>query len=292
MLGAGSRFRVARGKTRVIASGRTRAFAAGLAVFLVFVSAATAATYAPVVIRIGNIVVKATAGLTPANLPKTKPVPIKASIQGTVRSTDGSHVPPAEEISVDIDKNFTINAGGLPVCRPQAIEARSTANALKACRPALVGHGYAVAQVALPEQAPFTARGPLLFFNGGVSGKKTIMFVHLYASIPAPTAIVAKVVFTRINDGPYGTRATATVPKIAGGYGSVVGFGFSIGRRLSGSNGHRGYIEAACPGNRYLTKAAVKFTDGTRYRATIALPCRGNGSHHGGYYSRMVLRPR
>src|SRR4051812_36372781 len=89
--------------------GKTRAFAVGLTVVLVCASVASAATYAPVVIRLGNLVVKVKGGLTPANLPKTNPVPIEASIEGTVRTTDGSHVPSAEKITVDIDKNFTIN---------------------------------------------------------------------------------------------------------------------------------------------------------------------------------------
>ena len=64
----------------------------------------------------------------------------------------------------------------------------------------------------------------MIAFNGGVQGGTTTLLIHAYVSVPAPTAVIAKVKITRIDRGRFGIHADATVPEIAGGAGSVTGF--------------------------------------------------------------------
>jgi len=244
---------------------------------------ALAATYKPAVIRAGNLVVKVGGGIWPSILPKHELTPVKTSIAGRLRTVDGSPVPPVKNFSVNIDKSFAVDAKGLPACPQSRIEARSTAGARKACPKSIVGSGSAEAEVAFPEQKPFIARGPLVFFNGGVHGKTTLLLVHLYAAVPAPTAIVTPVKVTRISKGNYGLEASANVPLIAGGYGSVTSFKFSLGRDFAYKGQKRGYIEASCPRDKYLAEAHVAFRDGSSYKATVVLPCASQGSAKHGY---------
>jgi hypothetical protein len=265
------------------------AMALGLSTALLSASLVFAGNYGPVVIHAGNLVITADGGISPSNLPKHERVPIEARIQGSLKTLDGSQVPPASDITVEVDKDFAVNAEGLPVCHLSQLVARSTSTASRACRGAIVGRGFAEAEVALPEQPSFRARGPLLFFNGGVHGKTTLLYVHLYAAVPAPTAIVAVVHLMKIRNGRLGTKATVAVPKIASGYGSIVRFGFSIGRDTPSSGGRRGYVEAMCSDSRYLTRAEVTFVDGLSYHAALVLPCgkgaKGYGTG-GGYAGR------
>lgn len=258
--------------------------AAGVAALLC-ASIAIAGGYGSAIIHAGDLVISVRGGLSPQNLPRHKRVPITARVEGSLKTIDGTHVPPASEVEVEVDKDFVINTKGIPVCHAAQLRSRSSAAARAACGDSIVGSGWAEAEVAFPEQPAFRARGPLLFFNGGKEGNATVLLVHLYAAVPSPTAIVTAVKLTKIHNGRFGTKAVAAVPKIAGGSGSIVRFAFSLGRDTPGTGGHNGYIEASCPGKNYLTRAKVKFVDGSSYRASLALPCRGgsNGYGNGGY---------
>ena len=47
-----------------------------------------------------------------------------------------------------------------------------------------------------PEQTPIDAKGPIILFNGGVHGGTTLLFIHTYVDVPAPTAVIATVKIT------------------------------------------------------------------------------------------------
>ena len=128
----------------------------------------------------------------------------------------------------DIDKNSTINARGLPVCKEGQLEARATAEAKAACKEALIGQGFAEASVKIPESAPFDAKGPLLVFNGGQRGGKTLILVHVYANVPTPTAFVTRVNVTKVKNGRYGLKFDSKIPVVAGGAGSLTEFSVKL----------------------------------------------------------------
>ncbi|HEY7256937.1 MAG TPA: hypothetical protein VH476_09680 [Solirubrobacterales bacterium] len=256
-------------RTRLI---RTALAAAFLALLIV---ASTQAE--PESARVGDLVLTDNGGIIPRKLPRHEQVPISAVIDAHIGTVDGSHPPAIRSISIDFDKTLAVHAKGLPTCRKGQLEARPTAAAKSACRPAIVGEGDGEVEVAFPEQAPFSATGPIILFNGGVHGGTTLLYVHAYVSVPGPTAVVATVRLTRIHRGHFGIHADAEIPRIAGGAGSVTRFKVRIGRRFTYRGGRASYLTGSCPTGRYYTEGKVRFEDDTRLGLTHVLPCTPEG---------------
>lgn len=228
----------------------------------------------PTVVRSGNLILGIDGGVTPRALPKGKMAPITLEASGQLRTSDGSHPPTTKTVTVDFDKHGMINARGLPVCTAGKLQSRDTKAAIGACPDAIVGRGHTSVEVALAESRPFVAKGPLVLFNGGVRGGTTTIYIHAYVSVPAPTAIVTKVKIHGIHKGPYGTRAIATIPKIAGGAGSLTAFAFTIHRMFSRHGKRQSYLLARCANGHFRAHATLLAGDGSRISGSILRPCR------------------
>jgi hypothetical protein len=231
----------------------------------------------PTVVRAGSLILKLNGGVAPKALPKKKMAPVALRISGNISTVDGSHPPAARTIIADFDKHGQVNAKGLPVCRSGQLQSRNTGAAKKACPKAIVGSGKTTVRVQFPESQPFYASGPLVLFNGGVRGKVTTMYIHAYVSVPAPTAIVTQVKIKPVRKGRFGTRAIATIPKIAGGSGSVTRFAMKIQRNFRYKGKKQGYLLARCANGRFFAKGNVAFADGTRVTGTVIRGCRSKG---------------
>ena len=92
----------------------------------------------------------------------------------------------------------------LPTCKKSEIELDSTAEALAACRDALVGSGKYRARTKFPEQAHSPSHGDILAFNARVGGRPAILG-HVYGAHPAPsTGIIVFKITTRAGpSGPF-----------------------------------------------------------------------------------------
>jgi hypothetical protein len=249
-----------------------RTFALATAILAAMTGLATAQR--ATVVRSGNLVLAMNGGVSPKRLPRHKLAPIALSLYGGISTVDGSQPPVAKTVRIDFDRHGTIDAKGLPRCKPAKLQARDTARAKAACRSAIVGKGTTSVRVSFPEQTPFTATGPLVLFNGGVRHGVTTMLIHAYVDVPTPTAIVTVVKIRRIHKGPYGTRATARIPTIAGGSGALTRFGMVV-HRIFRSRGHkRSYLEAECANGRFLAHGTVSFADGSRISGDVVRRCR------------------
>jgi hypothetical protein len=238
---------------------------------------AASALAKPEVVRVGNLFLIDNGGISPSKLPKHKRAPISAHLNARIGTVDGTHPPAIESVIADFDKTIQVNAKGLPACREDQLAARSTADAKKACGDAIVGTGEGEVEVAFPEQALITARGPIVLFNGGVHGGTTLLLIHTYVAVPAPTAVIATVKLTRIHRGHYGIHADARIPRIAGGAGSVTKFKLTINRTFTYKGKKESYLTASCPTGRYYAEGKVQFSDGTRLGITHILPCTPMG---------------
>jgi hypothetical protein len=227
--------------------------------------------------RFGNLFLRDDGGISPSRLPRHEQAPISGHINAQIGTVDGSHPPAIEHVEVDFDKTIQIHAQGLPVCKEAQLVARSTADARKACSDAIVGTGEGEVEVAFPEQAPIHATGPILLFNGGVSGKTTRLLIHTYVNVPAPTAVIVPVEISQIRRGHYGLHADAQIPPITGGAGSVTKFKLNIGRSFTYKGRKRSYLTASCPTGTYFTEGEVEFSDGTKLGLTHALSCTPKG---------------
>jgi hypothetical protein len=225
------------------------------------------------VVRTGELFLADNGGISPAKLPKHGSAPITAHLIGEIGTLDGSHPPAVQTVDLDIDKTIGIDAVGIPVCKAEQIEARSTKDAKRACGDAIVGEGRGEVEVAFPEQAPFTSGGPVVLFNGGVHGGTTTVFVHAYVDVPAPTAIVVKSTVTRIHRGRFGLHIHAQIPRIAGGSGSVTKFSLKVGRRFAYKGKQESFLTASCPTGKWVTQGNLVFADGTNLGLTHAFPC-------------------
>jgi len=243
------------------------------AAVLVGLVAGRAAAERPTVVRAGNLILRLNGGVTPRKLPKGKLAPITLKASGAIATADGSQPPVAKTVTIDFDKHGTIDAKGLPVCRSSQLQARDTEAAKRACRGAIVGSGHTPVRVAFAEQSPFTASGPLVLFNGGVRRGVTTMYIHAYVNVPAPTALVTVVTIKKIHKGRYGIRAVARIPKIAGGYGSLINFHLKIHRTFRSGGRKHNYLLARCANGRFYAHATAAFADGTRATGTIVRAC-------------------
>jgi len=247
------------------------ALTAGLALF------APAAFGAREVVRTGSLYLADNGGISPSKLPRHGYAPITARIAGEIGTVDGSHPPALRTVTLDIDETIGVDAVGLPTCKADQIEARTTAGARSACGSAIVGSGKGEVEVAFPEQTPFSATGPVVIFNGGVQGRTTLVLLHAYVAVPVPTAIVTKATVTHIHRGRFGLHVEAQIPRIAGGAGSVTEFTLEIGRKFTYKGKKKSFLVASCPTGSWVTKGNALFDDGTKLGLTHFFPCIPKG---------------
>jgi len=225
------------------------------------------------VVRVGNLFLTDNGGITPTKLPRHRQAPISGHISGEIGTTDGTHPPPVETVEVDFDKTLRVDAKGIPACPLGRLEARTTAEAKKACPNSIVGSGRGVVEVSFPESRPLIAKGPIVLFSGGAKGGVTKLFIHTFVSVPAPTAVVARTTITEIHRGHFGLHTLSEIPVIAGGAGSVTKFELTIGRRFSRGGRPASYLTASCPTGHYFTQGEVRFSGGIVLGITHSLPC-------------------
>jgi hypothetical protein len=243
-----------------------------LAAFAAVAFAAVAIAAKPTIIRMGNLILTVNGDFAPKKLPRNKLTPVKLNVSGAIKTADGTHPAALREVVVDFDKNSAVDVSGLPTCTQAKLVATDTATAKKSCRGAIVGEGSTEVKVEFPEQKPFNARGPLVFFNGGKKGGKITLFIHAYVAVPAPTALITTTTISKQRSGRYGIHTVSKVPVIAGGSGSVTSFDFTVNKKLGD------YSLAKCPDghlNARVTKAL--FDDGTNGSGTFVRSCTPKG---------------
>jgi hypothetical protein len=239
---------------------------------------AGAAGEGPVTVQVGNLRFTANGGFTPKALSKTKVEPISLRVEGKIATTDGSHPPALQEVIIEGDKNAVVSSKGIPTCSAGQLQSRDTAAVEAACRPAIIGTGQTTVEVAFPEQKPIPVTSKLLLVNGGTSGGTTTWYVHAYFSAPITGAIVTTVKIKKHNHGRYGTLSVATIPRIAGGAGSVTSFNLTIDKSVKGQGGKTYHpIEAKCADGKLQVHGEAKFADGTKAAAEVVRACTPKG---------------
>ena len=258
--------------------GFTLTFAAGAILVLALAGIALAAgVNKPIKVIVGNLELTANGTFTPNKLPKNKLAPITINVSGKIRTLNGEHPPAVKEVVIETDKNGSINAKGLATCTSGKLQAQTTAKAKAACKASLIGEGNTSVEVAFPEQRPFIAKSKLLAFNGGVKGGTTTVFLHAYLSSPVSAAVVTAVKVSKVHNGRYGLKTVATVPKIAGGYGSPISFNLKVGRTFTYKGKKQSYLLAKCPDGHLNAKGYGVFSDGSRLAGSLVRSCTPKG---------------
>jgi hypothetical protein len=207
----------------------------------------------------------------PKKLPKSEMAPVAVNIQGKISTADGTHPPALREVTIDFDKNGTVDVTGLPSCRRSQLERRGTKAARRICRQSIVGTGIAHVGIEASEQGPIPL--PLTLFNGGVEGGTTTLFIHTSIPAPTPTPIVAAVKLRKHHGGRYGLRAVSTIPPIADGSGSVLDYSFTIERLFEHKGTRQRYAIARCFDDRLSARMRSVFSEGTEVVGTVVRAC-------------------
>jgi hypothetical protein len=244
-----------------------------LAVAAILAVTGLAAAEPPVRSKVGEIETVFNGGFSPKALSKTKPTPVTFSIEGQIIrhneiDPEEQHPPAMKEFLLEGDKHGSISVKGIPTCTAGKLNSRNTTEARKICGPALIGTGKTVAGIKFPEQHEILAKSELLAFNGGVKGGVTTLFIHAYITVPTPAAIVTTVKIRKIHKGRYGLESIATIPKIAGGSGSVKSFSLKLNKVI---------ISDTCPDGHLYARGTAVFVDGTRISGGVSRPCTGKG---------------
>jgi hypothetical protein len=226
----------------------------------------------------GNLIVSLDGELSPLRLPRDRPAPVAVRLDGGLRTADGATLPRVTRVELGLPAEATLDTRGLPTCSQQRLRNATVAEALFACRQALVGRGWLEADVLLPNQPPFAIRSRLLAFNGRVGVHRAVI-LHAFAADP-PTVVVLPFL-VRSGSGRFGTALVANLPPALGPWPHFAHFEVTLWRRYAYRGQSRSYLSASCPipprftaGFFSFARASFGLLDGGRIGTGIARSCR------------------
>jgi hypothetical protein len=223
--------------------------------------------------RINNLVMDVGGSFSPRALPEREFAPIRLSLHGSLRTTDGRLPTALRYAVIDFDRNGRLDTRGVPRCDPARLAGTTTEAALAACRRALVGRGSVAGIVARPGETPFSASSPLLIFNGTPAGGLPRVVLHAQARVPEPETYVVPIPISRVG-GRYRHRATLQIPEIAGGHGVLTRFEMSMRRVRGKGEARRSYLSARCPDGRLQARGEIRFADDSAAFGSVYRPCK------------------
>ena len=239
-------------------------------------AAALVATASGTTITAGNLVIVADGGVSPKALPKNKLAPITLNVQGSIKTTDGTHVPALKTLSLLFDKHGTVDTKGFPTCKIGQITNTLTPVALKTCKDALVGTGKVTAEVQFPDSNPVPAKGTLLVFNGPPQGGDPVFIQHAYVSSPVAATVITVAKVTDVH-GKYGKATTITIPPLAGGYGSLTSFTATLHKIFTYKGKQHSIFLAECANGHFFAHGDFSFVNGTELHGDVVKACTPKG---------------
>jgi hypothetical protein len=224
---------------------------------------------------VGNLELEFNGNFSPKTLSKTKLTPIGLSAEGKIKTLDGSHPPALQKFLIETDKNGAVDVQGYPTCKSSQLQAQDTAHAEKICKSAIIGTGHTNVEILFEESRKVPVSSKLIVFNGGVKGGVTTLYIHAYITLPVPAAIVTTLKIKKIHHGRYGLLTEATIPKIAGGAGSVTSFNVEINKKFNYKGKKKSILSAKCPDGKLQAHGTAYFSDGTKASAEFLRTCTG-----------------
>jgi hypothetical protein len=271
--------------TSAIRSSLVAALASVIALIVVSVTAATSAQpYVSTCLRSslvpgcpGHVEFDTGGAVLPKKLPAHELAPIGLEIHGTIAMEGGGHPVALHEVIIDVTKNVSIDATGLPACEPRLLESRGVAVLRRLCGKAIVGTGVAHVGLASSET---TLKAPLTLFNGGTYGGEAKLFVHSAIGAPNPVPVVSRGTIKRMYSG---LHTVWRIPRILDGDGSLLDFKLKVERRFVSKGTEHSYLAAKCPNGVFRVNApSTLFRNDARIpgvesamslKGAFAIPC-------------------
>jgi len=251
--------------------------ALSMALFAVLALAGTAAAVRDVnrvELRVGDLLIVGRGGFHPETLPKYHDAPISIYGGGKLSTVSGELPPILETLTFEFDRHGSVDTTGLPFCTAGKLQATNVPAARKACPGAIVGKGFGTAIVKFPEQGPIPASSPITLFNGPKKGGNDTIIAHAFTTIPIATTFIVPVVIEKINNGVYGYRTEAKIPKIAGGYGHPISGRITVDRKWTFKGKKHSFVNARCETGHLQARGEFTFKDGTFLSGTFFRPCK------------------
>jgi len=228
----------------------------------------------------GEIRISVSGKLSPKRLPRRGTAPVSVTASGQIDTTDGGPPPQLRRLTVEINRHGRFDFGGLPVCPLRRIQPASTARALAACRPALVGEGSFSAETSLSGGELYPTRGRLLLFNARRQGRP-VLYGHIYATRPFTSSHVIPFEVRSSGGGTFGSELSADIASSLGSRSRLTGIEMRLFRLYRFRGSEHSFLSAGCPappGFRSavpfpLTRTSFAFTDGKRLSATLSSSC-------------------
>jgi hypothetical protein len=225
----------------------------------------------------GRLIVSLDGRLSPLTLPRERLAPVSVELEGSLRTADGSPLPRVRGVELGLPEQGVLSTEGLPTCMRRKLVVTTSADALRACRDALVGRGRADLTVQVPNQEPFAVHTRLLAFNARIAGRRAVL---LHAYTPRPPLAVVLAFFLRRSPGRFGRTLAARLPML-GEWARVAHFEMSLSRRYRYRGRSRSFLSASCPVPKRFTagffsfaRISYRLTGGHQVSTAIARTCR------------------
>ncbi len=215
----------------------------------------------------------AAAKIKPKKLSKTAPTPATLELNTKVSTTSQ-----ATQAVMDFDKNGTYLTKGLPICAEKKLEGKTSQEAIKACKAAMIGTGSASAVASFFGQSPIDVKAKLTVFNGPPQGGKPTVLVHAYIKEPVENAFFFSGVVSKRKKEGFGTRLEIDFPELFGGNGAVSEFNIKIQKTFTYKGKKRSLVSAKCPRSKKLkARIAVAYKDGEKLAVPVTQSCAQKG---------------
>jgi hypothetical protein len=219
----------------------------------------------------GNLQFEAEAGFAPKALHKLRFTPGALRLSNQISTVDGSHVPALKELVWEFDRNARLDVSGVPVChRPRIAGPRPE----ESCGDSIVGQGRMNMEILFEESRQIKVTSPLMLYNSGSPNGVQTLFARAYITKPVASAIFLSIRLEPIHSGRFRTAMVITVPKIAGGAGSVTSLSMRLAREVRAQDQTASFVSLRCLDDRLAMRTKATFSDGTLLQVTpIQRPC-------------------
>jgi hypothetical protein len=141
------------------------------------------------------------------------------------------------------------------------------------CKGAQIGHGRIGFSIVFPGSEEIRPSGKLLLFNGAKKGGIRTLYAYAFLNRPVPSTVVITGKAKKVDKGVLGTELVLSIPKIAGGAGSVTSLNMTIDRKYTYRDTRVSALTLRCPSRGIYTTYAAVFGDGHSESAKLLKPC-------------------
>ncbi len=219
----------------------------------------------------GNLRATFDASFAPKALHKFGFTPGALRLSTQFETLDGSHPPALKELVWETDRNVKLDVRGLPVC-PYPPKIRTwtyflPSNESEMCPDAIVGRGRAEIKILFEESSEISADSAMTVYNAGLRNGKPTLFARVHITKPVAASVLFEIKLKPIHSGRFRTAMAFSIPKSAGGAGSVANLSMRLSKQVRAPHRTASFVSLRCSDGRIATRATATFGDGTRLQA-------------------------